>query len=241
MGGPVIKRIIFTGEAMTATTVLLSGEARRRFGREFKLHLDTNTPAEAIRALCSILGGFRAYLMNARERGMEFAIWRGSGKQAENLAYDQLREPAGGLIRIVPVHAGAKNAGVLQTIVGVALAVVGSIYLPGSTGFAKGLFASMQATGIGMAAGGVVQLLSPQPKLQAKADKPENQASYLFNGAVNTTAQGGCVPVLYGGPMEIGSTVISARMDAVDYSSRPSNVGLGTATGNLKQTPYDAA
>lgn len=226
---------------MTATTVLLTGEARRRFGREFKLHLDTNTPAEAIRALCSVLGGFRAYLMGAKDRGMEFAIWRGKGSDAENLSYDQLREPAGGVIRIVPVHIGAKNSGLFQTIVGVALAVVGSYLLPGSTGFANALYSGMQSTGIAMAAGGVVQLLSPQPKLQTKADKPENQASYLFNGAVNTTAQGGCVPVLYGGPMEIGSTVISARLDAMDYSSRPSNVGLGTSQGNLKQTPYDAA
>jgi predicted phage tail protein len=91
-----------------------------------------------------------------------------------------------------------------------------------------------------MVAGGVVQMLSPQPKMgKGSADSADNQASYIFNGPVNVTAQGAAVPILYGGPMEIGSTVISAGIEAVDYSSRQSNVGAGTANGNSKKTPYD--
>ncbi|NII53593.1 tail assembly protein [Luteibacter sp. SG786] len=220
---------------MAATTIILSGPMRKRFGREFRLHLDTKTPAEAIQALCAMLDGFRAYLLGAADRGIEFAVWRGRGEHAENLTVDQLREPAGSVIRIAPVHAGAKNGGVLTTIVGAVLIVVGvigNIYGGWGTPFIQ--------AGIAMVAGGVVQMLSPQPKVgKGSADSANNQASYIFNGPVNVTAQGAPVPILYGGPMEIGSVVASAGIEAVDYSSRPSNVGFGTPGGNGKKTPYD--
>lgn len=218
---------------MEATIVKLSGDAAIRFGREFKFYLETKTPAEAIRALCAVVAGFREYLANASSRGIEFALWRGQGGSAENIGVESLREPAGGTIRIAPVHAGAKNGGLIQTIVGGALIALS---------FVPGLQAAspfLMKAGIALAAGGVVQMLSPQPKARKPADSPENQASDIFNGAVNTTAQGNCVPVLYGGPMEIGSVVISAGIEAMDYSSRPSNVGLGTVNGSQKLTPYD--
>lgn len=226
---------------MTATTIILSGQMRKRFGRSFQLHLDTKTPAEAIRALCTMVDGFRQFLMDGMDRGIEFAIWRGEGAHAENIGKEQMREPAGSVIRIAPVHAGAKNGGVLTTIVGAVLVFIGFAISGFSFGTLSPLGAIFVTAGIGMIAGGVVQLLSPQPKLQkGGADSAENQASYVFNGPVNTTAQGGCIPVLYGGPMEIGSTVISAGIEAMDYSSRPSNVHLGTALGNTKTSPYDA-
>lgn len=226
---------------MSLTTVKLAGPMGKRFGREFKLHLDTNTPSEAVRALCSIVEGFKDYLSRAHDRGIEFAIFRGKAEHAENIGFEQLLEPAGGTIRIAPIHVGSKSGGVLQTIVGVVLIVVGAV---GSTlGWWAGgsvwgpLLVSM---GVSMVAGGVIQMLSPQPKVKkGTADSADNQASYIFNGPVNTTAQGGCVPVLYGGPMEIGSMIISAGIEAVDYSSRPSNVPKGTVGGNFKQTPYD--
>lgn len=224
-----LRALFLYGGSMDATFVKLSGDAGRRFGREFKLHLETKTPSEAIRALCAVVSGFREYLANASSRGIEFALWRGKGTSEENIGVRNLREPAGGAIRIAPVHAGAKNGGFIQTIVGGAL--IGISFIPG-------LQAALPI-GVSLVAGGVIQMISPQPKARKPADSPENQASDIFNGAVNTTAQGNCVPVLYGGPMEIGSVVISAGIEAMDYSSRPSNVGLGTANGSQKLTPYD--
>lgn len=221
---------------MTATTIRLSGALGRRFGRQFSFHLDTKTPAEAVRALCAMVRGFKEYLAWTTDHGIEFAVFRGRGKHEENIGYEQLKEPAGSVIRIAQVHAGAKNGGVLQTIIGVVLIVVGvigNIYGGWGTPFIQ--------AGIAMVAGGVVQMLSPQPKAGKAADSSDNQASYIFNGPVNVTAQGSAVPVLYGGPMEIGSVVISAGIEAVDYSARPSNVDAGTEFGNTKKTPYDPA
>jgi len=224
---------------MTATTVLLTGEARKRFGAEFRLHLETRTPAEAIRALCATVAGFRDYLFSARGRGIEFAVWRGRGGTAENIGYGQLREPAGDTIRIAPVHLGSKNGGVLQTIAGAVLFVVGGLISGWTMGAGSGIGGAMMSAGIGMMVGGVVQMLTPLPRLNQSIESSGNQPSYIFNGAVNVTAQGNCVPVLYGGPLEIGSTVMSARIDAMDYSSRPTNVGMGTPRGNAKTSLYE--
>ncbi|PZP79064.1 MAG: hypothetical protein DI592_14430, partial [Stenotrophomonas maltophilia] len=146
----------------------------------------------AVRALCVLLPGFQQYLMGAKAKGMEFAVFVGR----QNLSKDQLRDPPGGDdIRIAPVLMGAKRAGALQTIVGAVLIVV-------------------------MAAGGIVQMLSPQPTGLGAKDSPENTPNYSMNGAVNTQAQGNPVPVAYGGHdtkgMFVGSAVISGGIYAED-------------------------
>jgi predicted phage tail protein len=64
-------------------------------------------------------------------------------------------------------------------------------------------------------AGGMQQLLAPSPKGLSSKDSAANSASYVFNGPVNTEAQGGCVPLLYG-ELEIGSAVGSAGIYAED-------------------------
>ena len=40
-------------------------------------------------------------------------------------------------------------------------------------------------------------------------EPPESRPSYLFDGAVNTHAQGGVVPLIFGGPIRVGSTLVS--------------------------------
>ncbi|MNL24646.1 Bacteriophage lambda tail assembly protein I [compost metagenome] len=106
-------------------------------------------------------------------------------------------------IRIVPVISGSKSGGLLQTIVGVALIVVGSF-----TSWAGG--AALVSVGIGMVAGGVLQMLSPVPKAASQQEQAasENKPSYLFNGAFNSTQQGLPVPIVYG-KMLVGSSVVS--------------------------------
>ena len=62
--------------------------------------------------------------------------------------------------------------------------------------------------GVSLVLGGIAQMLTPLPKLPASGARDEIQSDY-FNGPVNTTAQGGAVPVLYG-ELFVGSAVISA-------------------------------
>ncbi|MEN5285876.1 tail assembly protein [Stenotrophomonas lactitubi] len=192
-------------------TIRLYGKLGARFGRKFRLAV--NSPAEAIHALCVLVPGFQQYLMGAKSKGMEFAVFNGR----QNLSRDQLHDPPGqDDIRIAPVMVGSKRGGVLQTIMGVILIVVGVYMNVVATGSGTG-FIQM---GVGMVVGGVAQMLSPQPKGLGAKDSPDNAPSYSMNGTVNTQAQGNPVPVAYGGHdkkgMFIGSAVISGGILAED-------------------------
>jgi predicted phage tail protein len=231
-------RGFFIGQdAMTATSVVLTGAMAKRFQKRYSLHLDSKTPGEAFRALATIVPGFRDYLLRAHHRGIEFAVWRGKGPAEENISEAQLGEPAGDTIRIAPILKGSK-AGVLQTIVGAVLIIAGAIVSGMSFGLAAPIGAAMISAGVAMVAGGVIQMLSPQPKVSKNADSADNQGSYVFSGPVNTTAQGNPVPVLYG-RMIVGSAVISAGMEADDYSPATNGVGSGVPGGSRLKTPYD--
>lgn len=192
-------------------TVRLYGPLGSRFGRSFRLAV--NSPAEAVRALCAILPGFQQYLTRAKDNGMAFAVFIGK----QNLTKEQLQDPPGNEdIRIAPVMVGSKRGGVLQTIMGVVLIVIGvwmNIVTPGSgMGFVQ--------AGVAMALGGVAQMLAPQPNGLGSQDSAENRPNYSMNGTVNTQAQGNPVPVAYGGHdqkgMLVGSAVISGGIMAED-------------------------
>ncbi|PZS70627.1 phage tail protein [Stenotrophomonas maltophilia] len=191
-------------------TIRLYGQLGSRFGRSFRLAV--NSPAEAVRALCAILPGFERYLHGANQNGMAFAVFIGK----QNLSKEQLQDPPGNEdIRIAPVLLGSKRGGVLQTILGVVLIVVG-IY----GNIAGGWGQPFINAGVGMVIGGVAQMLGPQPKGLGSQDSAENRPSYSMNGTVNTQAQGNPVPVAYGGHdqkgMLTGSAVISGGIMAED-------------------------
>lgn len=187
-------------------TVKLYGPMRRRFGREFKLCV--SSPAEAIRALSVQVPGFKKYLIDAKNDGLTFAVFIGK----RNIGEKSINDPAGeDEIRIAPIIQGSKRGGVLQTIIGVVLIVV-SLVFPVTAPY-------LLQPGIGLAIGGVVQMLSPQPKGMGAKDSPENQPSYSMNGTINTQAQGNPVQLIYGGPLMIGSAIISGGMYAEDLST----------------------
>ena len=127
------------------------------------------------------------------------------------------QELAGGSdIRIAPVMEGAKKAGMFQTILGAVMVVAGLALGPVGwgvvgAGFANGLIIG----GITSMAGGIYQMLSPQPKGLQMRDDPDNKPSYAFGGAVNTIAMGNPVALLYG-EREIGGAIISAGIVAED-------------------------
>ncbi|QCU53097.1 tail assembly protein [Burkholderia pseudomallei] len=184
--------------------IRLYGYLGARFGRVRKLVV--SSPAQAIRALCVMVPGFERELMESREKGITYAVFAGR----RNLGVGDLKFPCGDEdIRIAPILQGAKAGGLFQTVLGAVMAAVG--YYFGWTGIG----AVIGNMGVAMMAGGISQLLAPSPLGLSAKDSPQNQASYVFNGPVNTTAQGGPVPVLYG-ELEIGSAVGSAGIYAED-------------------------
>lgn len=174
--------------------VRLYGELGRQFGRVFRLAVAT--PAEAVRALCAVLPGFeRAFL--GKDGKAAYHVFVGRGALRRDIPEDEVQAPLGSHdpIRFVPLIAGAKRAGAVQTIVGVVLVAVG-------VWFEQPWLVDV---GVTMVVGGVIQLLSPQRK---KEQRNEGLPSYAFDGPVNNTEQGGPVPLLFG-RLICGSVVVS--------------------------------
>ncbi|EGT0633713.1 tail assembly protein [Citrobacter freundii] len=192
------------------TTIRLYGALGARFGRVHKLAVQTS--AEAVKALCINFDGLEDYLMNAKKNGMTFAVFRGR----RNIGADDFKNLAGSTdIRIAPVMEGAKKAGLFQTILGAVMVVAGIVVTGMTFGSAGVIGAGMVSAGIGMMAGGIYQMLSPQPKGLQGRDDPDNKPSYAFGGSVNTLAMGNPVAILYG-EREIGGAIISAGIVAED-------------------------
>ncbi|MGX8815717.1 tail assembly protein [Enterobacter kobei] len=194
------------------TTIRLYGALGARFGRVHKLAVQTS--AEAVKALCINFDGLEDYLMNAKKNGMTFAVFRGK----RNIGVQDFQELAGDSdIRIAPVMEGAKKAGMFQTILGAVMVVAGVItgVATGWTGVGLTFGAGLIMSGASMMAGGIYQMLSPQPKGLQGRDDPDNKPSYAFGGSVNTLAMGNPVALLYG-VREIGGGIISAGIVAED-------------------------
>ncbi|MCO7576088.1 MULTISPECIES: tail assembly protein [Pseudomonas chlororaphis group] len=199
--------------------IRLYGTLGARFGRVHRLAV--SNASEAVRALCILIPGFEAFLMESKDRGLTYSLFLGR----DNIGHDRLNAPCGASdIRIAPVLIGSKRSGGLQTIIGVALVVAASYFsggtfaaggttLIGTTGTTGWTMAAQM--GIALAMGGVMQMMSPQLKGLGAMDRPDNRASYSFNGAVNTSAQGNPVGLLYG-QLTVGSSVISAGIYAQD-------------------------
>lgn len=186
---------------------MLYGFLGAEFGRVHRY--DVKTPAQAVRALCATIKGFKQALIE----GEHYRVVVG-GKSS--LELDQVFNPVSDResIRIVPIVAGSGGLG--KILLGVAL-VVASVYTSGAaSGFfstTAGGFVSAAAGKIGFALvlGGVSELLFKPPSAPDSAEKPDSRPSFIFNGAVNTSTEGNAVPVLYGS-MIVGSQVVSVGL-----------------------------
>lgn len=76
-------------------------------------------------------------------------------------------------------------------------------------------YGNIASLGLMTALTGVSQLISPTPQASQAAytnmERPEARTSFIYGGAVNTSEQGGPIPILYG-RMRIGSTLVAASV-----------------------------
>lgn len=191
-------------------TIRLYGELRKKFGKEFKL--DVRTPAEAVRALCIQLPGFRQHLEEFSEPGYVVRV----GTEDRDLK--ELNAPFAQqeVVKIIPVVSGA--SAVSRVVLGVAL-VAFAIWNPlgWATLGTAGAVGTTVAFGVGMslAMGGIAELLAPTPPKFEANTGPEATPSYMFDGPVNTMGAGYAVPVGYG-ELLVGSHVVSAELYSVE-------------------------
>lgn len=182
-------------------TIKLYGILAKKFGKEFQLNV-TNT-REAVRALSIQIPGFEKFMLHAHERGLEFAVFQ----DKQNISAKELdMNTTASVIKIVPRVIGAGgNNGVLQTILGAVMVVVGAVAMA----YGQAWGANLVGAGIGMLIGGVAQMLMPKVDNTQDQNSDGNKANFGFGGAVTTVAQGNPVPVLRG-RREIGGFIVSA-------------------------------
>ena len=182
-------------------TIKLYGILAKKFGKEFQL--DVANTREAVRALSIQIHGFEKFMLHAHERGLEFAIFQ----DKQNISEKELdMDTTASVIKIVPriIGAGGDN-GVLQTILGAVMVVVGAVAMA----YGQAWGANLVGAGIGMLIGGVAQMLMPKVDNTQDQNSDGNKANFGFGGAVTTVAQGNPVPVLRG-RREIGGFIVSA-------------------------------
>jgi predicted phage tail protein len=134
--------------------------------------------------------------------------------------------PVGGRkLVIAPVLAGAggKMFSAIEAVVGVIILAV-AWWNP--LGWAAGgaLMAAAVGTGVSLTLGGITGLLTTVPKANSAAAGGDSLSSFYFNGAANTQQQGAPVTLVYG-RMLVGSTAISASLQAIDMSQAPAETG----------------
>lgn len=180
-------------------TIRLFGELGKRFGEIHRFAV--NSQAEAIRALCVNYPELKNFLVNSEQQGLRYRV-RNAGSDLSDLK--ELKGPVSGEFQLIPVFAGSGSPQ-FQTFLGLTLVVAGIVLSP----FTGGSSLTLSKIGAALALGGIVRMISGSPSQQDIPERPENKPSYIFNGAVNTTAMGHPVPLAYG-TLTVGSAVISA-------------------------------
>ena len=210
--------------------VYLYGRPRKMFGGHFQI--DVASPAEAVRALMVLRPGLREVIRQGNWRVIVGAPHIRNTIQVHTLGMTLGHLP----IHLVPsTQPAGGDDGVGKIAAGVVL-IGASIVTAGlATGFAAGFFAAMSATsfagitamnvavlGASMVLGGVASMIAQPPQAIPGQGSPtemakptEDRPSFLFNGVVNNSQQGGPVPLVFGTHL-VGSVVVLAGLTAED-------------------------
>ncbi|MRN38617.1 MULTISPECIES: tail assembly protein [Neisseria] len=194
-------------------TIYLHGNLKQ-FGSRFDLHVADS--AEAVRALCSQLQGFRKVL-----QGGHFKLRHGNQVIMPEGLEKTLREQGHKTLHITPVvmGAGGRSSGLLQVVIGAAL-VVAAFWTGGWSLTGLSTLGTIAASmGFSLILGGVSQMLTKTPSVGDVKDSKNLQSS-AFSGLQNMAANGQPVPLIYGEVL-VGSLVISQGITS--YSTQSGN------------------
>lgn len=214
-------------------TIHLHGRLKR-FGGPFRL--DVETPAEAVRALCSMLPGFGQAV-----RAGSWRVIRGKRRGGMELDVESLEMRLGGEMHIAPALIGAKKGGTGKIIIGaviLAAAIIAAPAVVGALGPTLGMatpivaaggfsvtYTSVAMVGAALMLQGLSQMLAPTPKAGPEID---TRSSYLLGGTANVVEQGSPVPLVFG-KIRTGSVIISSGTSV-------QRIGAPTENLRAKQT-----
>jgi predicted phage tail protein len=217
---------------MSLKTIHLHGQLGALYGEMW--YLEVATPAEAVTAINANCPGFTQYLMESERDGTGYRILL----EDTDIEPEALLAPfsARETFHIVPVLAGSGQTGmaVAKVVVGAIIAIasagagvaalaadagmtMGEVALGGGIGMAMSQtallgmsYGTIALLGTSIMFSGVSSLLAKTPEAAGTKD-----GSFAFNGPVNTTSQGGPIPIGYG-ELVVGSIVISGGIQVTN-------------------------
>jgi len=206
--------------------VYLYGALGRRFGRHFRIAVDS--PVEAVRALITLrpelrslmrLGDWRVIVGRPHLSNATTFLELHVGAQPIHLV--PATRAAGGDIGKIVGGVVLIAAAIILAIPSGGTSLVGAFAALGTTGVLGVSFGTMALLGASMVFMGVAGLLT-QPvaaeKQQATDNaRPEDRPSFMFNGVTNNTQQGGPVPLVFGRHLT-GSVVVSGGIAVEDIA-----------------------
>ena len=184
------------------TSVVLGGALGKKFGKQWNLAI--NGVREAFQMIDANEPGFMSWVRTNADKYDRYHIrvTKHSGEKQE-ISKDTVLMEIGDIkeIRITPIITG-RGAGVKIALGVVALVV--SYFFPAAAPY-------LVPMGISLIMGGILELLSPTPKVAGSSSGNSNN-SYYFDGPVNTVNQGVPVTLIYGKQVLVGSQTISAKV-----------------------------
>jgi predicted phage tail protein len=206
----------------------LYGPLGREFGRHFRLAVET--PNEAVRALITLRPGLRERM---REGFWRVIVGKPHISNATEFPFMRLGSQPLHLVPATPPRGGDGGVGKIAAgvvIIGAAIALspftggasIGFAAAMAETAFMGISYGAIALMGASMVLGGIASMISrpTTPQVAAAADptasaRPEDRPSFMFQGVVNNTTQGGPVPLVFGRHL-VGSVVISAGIAVED-------------------------
>jgi len=203
--------------------IRLVGDIADKYGDEFLL--DVSSPLDAIRALEANFNGFMKSMDESR--CIVLMIDPSSEKNSCQFVGETAQQEWGNRVMVIFPEVNGDAAAVIAAITGVVASttagaivatVVGGV-LGGTVGMLVGAIVSVLINvAIYVAVSAVVGLIvqSIFAGGSSSTESEVNKPNYIFNGAVNTTKQGHRVSLLYGGPLLVGSMILSGRIITED-------------------------
>lgn len=198
--------------------IILHGSLRKLYPHE--IIVDTETVAEAIKAMCTVTRG----VFNPKPGNSRYAIQVAGYDTSDALYATSFDEE----IHIYPQFSGGKD-GFFQIIIGAALVGV-SFALGGPIGTA------LLGMGLSLALGGVMSLMSPAPQMDTGTQEQDPEASRYLAATGNTVKIGTRIPILYGEHLVFGH-ILSFNVNAFDRMASDEALAEAAADDDSDTSP----
>ncbi len=223
-----------------------------QFGEEWNVSADTI--ADVFKLIECQTPGFRQYMIDAVEAGLDLAIVSADNLNIEHPEELFMNNAGGHKMYVSLVPAGAKKgwgkilAAIVLVVVAFFTGGAGAAGIgPGGGGLLSGISTVAYAAAVSLALQGVAQLMAKSPETTQ-----EEQGPGIFNGPINTVKSGQPVPVLYGellvggAPIHVNLATPVERRFGLPFPIFPISTTAATVppqrgSGDLTPVPQDAS